>query len=232
MSRTYLSKLQQMESHRTLAGAPDMRSAPQKRERADNLRQQEQFKLGGRPGRKLMTGAVRKNATAMRVHEQRKDVGCGWASQYHRPHSVREAKDRSWRALDVVVFAKKVQRAMARGWLRVCADRLPVAGMAPEVARRMMQMGIMCPGAAISRQNDEALDRARRELGMTNDNQSHGACAPGALEYAGWEEWRLYFVVCGWTLEEAGEILRLAGMEDRSLHRGGTEGAEVGRRAA
>lgn len=61
MSRIYPSKLQQMELHRTPPGAPDMRATQQKRERADNLRQQKMFKLGGTPGRKLMTGAVRKD---------------------------------------------------------------------------------------------------------------------------------------------------------------------------
>lgn len=223
MSRIYLSKIQQMESHRTLAGAPDMRSAPQKRERADNLRQQEQFKLGGRPGRKLMTGAVRKNATALRVEDARRDVGGVWAAVVPNRAGNCNADERRWRGRMVEVFAAKARRAQQRGWLRVCADRLRPSAMSPATARGMVRMGLENPGVAVSVANDAALDRARVELLMSNDNQSHGACAPGAMEYAGWEEWRLYFVVCGWTLEEAGEILRLAGMEERSLHRGGAE---------
>lgn len=89
MSRSYPSKQQELEANRTLPGAPDLRrgkaemaraftarthqaavyksegGAPRylltNERRADNVRQQEMFKLGGTPGRKLMTGAVRED---------------------------------------------------------------------------------------------------------------------------------------------------------------------------
>ena len=90
MSRSYPSKQQELEANRTLPGAPVVRSrrkepveraftarthqaavyksegsAPRhlltNERRADNVRQQQLFKLGGTPGRKLMTGAVRKD---------------------------------------------------------------------------------------------------------------------------------------------------------------------------
>lgn len=227
----YPSKSQELERNRTLPGAPQVRRT---RERILEERRERKARMydltcrseGGAP-KWLHCRERMQDATALRQQAQRKDAGGVWASQYHGA-SGREVKSKQKRSVDIEVFAKKVRRAIQRGWLMVSRDRLPVAGMSPEMARRMMQMGVLCPGAAISRENDDALDRVRADLGMTNDNQSHGALLPGAMEMASPEDWVLYFMVCGWTEQEARGILRLAKGQG---NRGVAESAEE-RRAA